>query len=181
MQVLVHPYNDDWPLQFEAIRQKIWPAVSHLASAIEHVGSTSVPGLAAKPVIDLDIIIPDREVLPAVTEALATLGYQHHGNQGIPDRDVFKLDEPVRTHHLYVCLDGSLALLNHLTLRDHLRAQSDDRDAFTTLKFNLAEEFHDDITIYTASKTKFILNILARNSFSAASLESIRRANIAAG
>lgn len=165
MKVQVHPYNEDWPRQFAALHQRLWPAVSHLATSIEHVGSTSVPGLPAKPVIDLDIVIPTRDCLPAITSALAALGYQHRGDQGIPDRDAYRLIEPVRTQHLYVCPAGSLPLHNHLTLRDHLRANPTDRNAYAQLKFDLAQKFPNDIDSYIAGKTDFILNILAQYPF----------------
>ncbi len=177
-KVQVHPYNPDWALQFQALHQRLWPAVSHLASSIEHVGSTAVPGLPAKPILDVDIVIPTRDSLPAITAALASLGYQHRGNQGIPDRDAYRLDEPIRTQHLYVCPAGSLPLHNHLVLRDHLRANDTDRDAYAQLKQALAMQFPTDIDSYIAGKTSFILDILARYQFTPASLNEIRQANL---
>jgi GrpB-like predicted nucleotidyltransferase (UPF0157 family) len=162
MKVQVHPYNPDWPRHFEALQQRLWPAVSHLATAIEHVGSTAVPGLPAKPILDVDIVIPTRQHLSAITAALADLGYQYRGNQGIPDRDAYRLIEPVRTQHLYVCPADSLPLHNHLALRDHLRANPNDRDAYARLKFELAQKFPNDIDSYIAGKTDFILKILAQ-------------------
>jgi GrpB-like predicted nucleotidyltransferase (UPF0157 family) len=174
MKVQVQPYDSNWPHQFEALRQRIWPAVSSFATSIEHVGSTSVPGLAAKPVIDIDIIIPVLTSLPQTIAALATLGYSYHGDQGIPGREAFKLNETPRTHHLYVCPQGSLPLSNHLTLRDHLRANPEDRAAYSRLKFDLARQHPHDIDSYIRGKTDFILDILARHGFPSATLDSIR-------
>ncbi len=175
MQVL--DYDALWPAQFEALYKLLWPAVQGLATGIEHVGSTSVPGLAAKPVIDLDIVIPSRELLPQITGRLASLGYIHRGNLGIEDRESYSIPEPKRTHRLYVCPVSSLALRNHLTLRDHLRANPQDRDAYAQLKHQLAGQFPNDIDSYIAGKTDFIVSILASNGFARIQLNGIRRAN----
>lgn len=181
MKVQVLDYDPRWPIQFDQLHNLLWPAVSHLATSIEHVGSTAVPGLPAKPIIDVDIVIPTRDSLPAITAALASLGYQHRGNQGIPDRDAYRLDEPIRTQHLYVCPAGSLPLHNHLVLRDHLRANDADRDAYAQLKQALAIQFPTDIDSYIAGKTSFILDILARYQFTPDSLNEIRQANLTIG
>src|SRR5262245_51865013 len=97
-----------------------------VAVTIEHVGSTAVPGLAAKPIIDMDVVIRSRSDLPAVITRLATLGYQHQGDLGIPDREAFRPPPGLPPHHLYVCLAGCAALRNHITLRDHLRSHPAD-------------------------------------------------------
>ncbi len=175
MQIL--DYDPNWPIQFEQFHSLLWPAVHDLATSIEHVGSTSVPGLAAKPVIDLDIIIPAREVLPQITSRLNSLGYIHRGNLGIEDRESYSIPELKRTHRLYVCPASSLALKNHLTLRDHLRANPQDRDAYATIKQQLAIQFPNDIDSYIAGKTEFILGILAICGFPQSQLDDIRRAN----
>lgn len=180
-KVQVDPYNPEWPRQFEALHERIWPAVSQLATSIEHVGSTSVPGLAAKPIIDIDIVIPSREVLPQIIDSLATIGYEHRGDQGIPDREAFKIPELLRTHRLYVCHQGALPLKSHLTLRDHLRSNPQDRDAYAALKFALAQKFPNDIDSYIMGKTDFILDILARNQFPQQDLDQIRQANLTIG
>jgi GrpB-like predicted nucleotidyltransferase (UPF0157 family) len=152
--------------------------VSDLALAVEHVGSTSVPGLAAKPIIDLDIVIPSRNELPVIVKRLAALGYAHRGNLGIEDRDAFS--EPVNQpeHHLYVCPRDSLALRNHMVFRNHLRAHPCDAAEYAGLKRRLAEKFSLTIGRYIEGKSAFILSILARYEFSADQLESIRIANV---
>ena len=123
--VIVVPYDPAWPEEFEKIRAHIWPAIQGAAECVEHVGSTSVPGLAAKPVIDIDIVISDEHHFPAVKAALESLGYWHNGDQGIPGREAFKYDPAQKPelmrHHLYVCAADSVELQRHLTLRDHLR------------------------------------------------------------
>jgi GrpB-like predicted nucleotidyltransferase (UPF0157 family) len=171
-------YDPEWANRFQRLREKIWPSVRDFATAIEHVGSTSVPGLAAKPVLDIDIVIPSRNQIQLAVTRLASLGYTHLGDLGIVDREAFRaapVDGPA--HHLYVCLNDSIALLNHLTLREHLSANPTEVEAYSALKKRLAEECGRDIQSYVEGKTDFILAILARHGFSAESLESIRRAN----
>jgi len=91
-QVVVVAWQPEWPARFEEIRGALLPALEGLICGIEHVGSTSVPGLAAKPIIDLDIVLPDASVFPRVRDALAGLGYRHEGDLGIPGREAFKYD-----------------------------------------------------------------------------------------
>jgi GrpB-like predicted nucleotidyltransferase (UPF0157 family) len=171
--VQVVEYDPRWPEQFCLIRDRIWPCVGDIAIAIEHVGSTSVPGLAAKPVIDMDIVIPSRNEFPVIAMRLATLGYQHRGNLGIEDREAFWAPERRSDHHLYVCPRDSVALRNHIALRDHLRAHPLDAAAYSNLKRQLAERFSLDVDRYVEGKTDFILSILTRQGFSTEQLDLI--------
>lgn len=134
-----------------------------------------MPGLAAKPVIDIDIVIPDYASLPQAITALASLGYTHHGDQGIPGREVFKRVESPRTNHLYVCPQDSIPLRNHLVLRDYLRSNTEARDTYAHLKFDLAQKHSNDMHSYIRGKTDFILAILGHQGFDSNSLDSIRR------
>ena len=174
---LVVDPDPEWPNQFRRLRDKVWPAVSDFALAIEHVGSTSAPGLAAKPVIDLDIVIPSRNEMSIAVAQLGRIGYVHLGDLGIEDREAFRTPEVLPVHHLYVCPRDSVALINHLALRDHLRAHPADVAAYAALKKRLAEQFRGDIDGYVEDKTGFILAILAQYGFTADRLDSIRRAN----
>jgi GrpB-like predicted nucleotidyltransferase (UPF0157 family) len=175
--VQVVDYNPEWPDRFCRIRDGIWPSVRDVAVTVEHVGSTAVPGLAAKPIIDLDIVISSRSDAPLIAMRLARLGYVHCGNLGIEDREAFRTPENQPAHHLYVCSCESTALRNHIALRDHLRAHRSDVVAYSNLKKQLAARFARDIDRYVEGKTDFILSILAQYGFSADHLDSIRRAN----
>ena len=119
IQVVDH--GRDWPRTFLRLRHWIWPSVSDVAIAIEHVGSTAVPGMAAKPVIDMDVVIASRTNLPSIVSRLGSLGYQHRGDLGIADREAFLAPRNQPAHHLYLCVENSLALKNHLAVRDYLR------------------------------------------------------------
>ena len=175
--VQVVDYDPNWVEQFAQLRDRLSPCVGDIAISIEHVGSTSVPGLAAKPIIDLDIVIPTRQDLAVVILLLAELGYSYQGNLGIEDREAFSSAEDEPPHNLYVCPRDSAGLRNHLALRDHLRANPQDASAYAALKRRLALEFPNDVERYAEGKTDFILSILGQYGFSSDRLDSIRRAN----
>jgi GrpB-like predicted nucleotidyltransferase (UPF0157 family)/GNAT superfamily N-acetyltransferase len=178
-EVIVEPYNPNWPLQFEEIKRTLWSVVGGFATSVEHVGSTSVPGLAAKPILDIDIVIKDMALLDRAIPALSHLGYEHRGNLGIEGREAFRAKNPLHEHNLYVCLEGGLALRNHLCLRDSLRTDAALRDEYATIKFRLAREFPDSIDHYIEGKTEFILRVLRTHGHDPESLEQIRLVNLA--
>jgi GrpB-like predicted nucleotidyltransferase (UPF0157 family) len=126
-------YDATWPALFEQLRDAYAPALASAGVpfvAIEHVGSTSVPGLAAKPVIDCDIVVAAQDVDAALL-VLVELGFRPVGELGIPQRWAFKHPAGWPRTATYVVVDGSLALRNHLAVRDSLRAAglSDDERA----------------------------------------------------
>jgi GrpB-like predicted nucleotidyltransferase (UPF0157 family) len=170
-------YDPDWPRIFSQLRNRIWPAVRDLALAIEHVGSTSIPGMAAKPVIDIDVVVGSRVDLPRLILRLETLGYQHRGNLGIEDREAFTPPDDQHPQHVYACPQNSLALLNHIAVRDFLRTHPSEAQAYSSLKRELAERHFNERNRYGEGKTDFLLSILAQCGFSAEQLDTIKRAN----
>src|SRR5690348_9299056 len=98
-EVIVVDYDPNWPQLFESLRSAVWAVVADIAISIEHVGSTAVPGLTAKPVIDMDVIVPDREVSAAITR-LAGLGYEHQGDIGVAWREAFRRPRNSPPHNL---------------------------------------------------------------------------------
>jgi GrpB-like predicted nucleotidyltransferase (UPF0157 family) len=177
MKVLVVDYDAAWAATFVALRRPIWEAVQDVALAIEHVGSTAVPGLAAKPVIDMDIVVQSHSALRRVIERLGALGYAHRGNLGIEGREAFERPPGSSPHHLYACVAGSTALRNHLHVRDWLRTHPHAAAAYGALKKELAARFRDDIDAYVEGKTRFLLEILREGGFAAAELAAIAAAN----
>ncbi len=175
--IVVVPYDPVWPAAFEQLRQVIWPVVADVATSIEHVGSTSVPGLAAKPVIDISVVVPAVDDVTSAIERLAGLGYVHSGDLGVRGREAFQSPHQAPRHHLYLCPRGSLALRNHLVVRDHLRTHPEDAARYGALKLQLAGQYRDDIAAYTAGKTETILRILASAGFRPDELETIERIN----
>ncbi|MHB9108691.1 MAG: GrpB family protein [Armatimonadota bacterium] len=123
---LVQPYNPAWPAWFARMQAFLEPVLAGVPYRIEHVGSTAVPGMTAKPIIDI-LIIVDRPVFPLVKDRLATLGYVHQGDLGITDREAFDLADQVTKgslpyRHLYVAIDGTAAPREQLCFRNFLRA-----------------------------------------------------------
>ena len=159
--VIVQPYNKEWKSDFEAIRSELDIALGDLAMRIEHVGSTSVEGLSAKPVIDIDVVIRDRSVLPKVVIALQKTGYNHEGNLGIPGREAFKYEgkEHLRKHHLYVCAQDSEELRRHIAFRDYLRSHPEAVAEYSRVKEEGARLYPLDIDKYIEHKSPFIEKI----------------------
>ena len=123
-KVMVLPYDEAWETAFEQIKEEISQALGDLAIAIEHVGSTSVEGMSAKPCIDLDVVIAEESLLGEVVDKLGAIGYIHEGDLGIPGREAFRYTEKphLMKHHLYVCPRDSEELRRHVTFREFLRA-----------------------------------------------------------
>jgi GrpB-like predicted nucleotidyltransferase (UPF0157 family) len=175
--IVVVDYDSAWPVIFERLRARVWPAVCDIAVAIEHVGSTSVPGLAAKPIIDMSIVVPSPVDVPAGIARVTALGYIHEGEMGVEGRDAFRAPSGLPRHNLYLCPTGSLGLVNQVGVRDYLRAHPEAARAYGELKKQLALQFPNDIEGYVAGKTDVVLEILKRAGVSADRLEAIERAN----
>jgi GrpB-like predicted nucleotidyltransferase (UPF0157 family) len=159
--IVVVAYDPGWPVRFARLRDTLAAALGRLAVRIEHVGSTAVPGLAAKPIIDLDVVIAARTDLPAIIERLRPVGYAHQGDLGVGGREAFVAPSGGPSHHLYVCAADSAALARHLILRDLLRADPEAAGAYADLKRTLAARHRHDRAAYTDAKTAFIEALLA--------------------
>ena len=160
-KVTVLPYTPSWRDAFEAIKSEVAQVLGDQAVAIEHVGSTAVEGMSAKPCIDLDVVIEDVCALPAVIEKLAHIGYVHEGNLGIPGREAFcYTDKPhLMAHHLYVCAKDCAELRRHLTFRDFLRSHPEAVKRYSAVKEQAAHLFPNDIDKYIAHKSPCILEL----------------------
>lgn len=158
VKVIVEPYNENWKTAFDVIRQELEEAIGDLVIGIEHVGSTSVEGLSAKPCIDIDVVIRDYTVFDEVVRRLAAIGYIHEGDLGIKDREAFRYtDKPhLMQHHLYVCPQASEELHRHITFRDYLRSHPEAVQKYGAVKAQAAQLFPDDIDQYIAYKSPCI-------------------------
>ena len=157
-KVIVLPYDAAWESAFEAIRAEIQTALGDLILGIEHVGSTSVKGMSAKPCIDIDVVIRDYSVFDAVVQKLDAIGYIHEGDLGIKDREAFKYtDKPhLMLHHLYVCPQDSEELRRHIVFRDFLRKNPEAVKKYSRVKETAAQLFPDEIEQYIAFKAPCI-------------------------
>jgi len=166
--IVVSPYDPNWPGMFAAEAVRLRQAMGDHALRIEHVGSTSVPGLAAKPVIDIQVSVPSLEPRDLYRTWLADLGYTHF------DLGAFDLVYPFfkkpaawpSTHHVHLCVAGSEQERDHLTFRDFLRRNPIVAGEYAVLKRKLAAA-HDGLTLesqerYSLAKTEFVRSVLAR-------------------
>ena len=157
-RVKVLPYDESWKLAFEEIKSEIVDVLGELIMGIEHVGSTSVEGLSAKPCIDLDVIIKDYSVFDVVVRKLESIGYIYEGNLGIADREAFKYAHKpyLMQRHLYVCPQYSEELYRHITFRDFLRSNPEAAKKYGMTKETAARLFPDDIDKYMEYKSPCI-------------------------
>lgn len=157
-RVIVVPYEEAWESAFEEIKNEIEGAIGDIVLGIEHIGSTSVKGLSAKPCIDIDVIIKDYSVFDEIVRKLGAIGYIHEGNLGIKDREAFKYNDKLHLmkHHLYVCPQYSEELRRHITFRDFLRHNTEAVNKYSLVKEKAAELFPNDIDKYIEYKNPCI-------------------------
>jgi GrpB-like predicted nucleotidyltransferase (UPF0157 family) len=173
--VLIQDYDPSWPDAFSKLAARIEAALSSLVITVEHIGSTAVPGLAAKPIIDLDVVLASPADLPEAIGLLATLGYAHEGDVGIAGREAFCSPTAEPRHHLYVLIAGANELRRHLAFRDALRSSEDLRIKYAEHKRALAKAYQRDRSGYTEAKTAFITSIVDTSSRTPRTTDAIDR------
>ncbi len=168
--ITITDYDPRWPVLFEEERRLILNAIGEWVADVQHVGSTAVPGLAAKPIIDIMVAVQnERGMIQSITP-LVKLGYECLGEYGIPSRNYFRKNAETaglglshggvaRTHHLHMFPAGHTEWDRHLHFRDYLRAHPPVADEYTSLKRELAGRFTTDLEGYTEAKTEFIRGI----------------------
>ncbi len=167
--MLIEKYSPNWPRFFKDIKREIENALYGIEYNIEHIGSTSVPYLDAKPIIDIDIMYSTQTDFLRIKAGLEKAGYYHNGDQGIKDREVFKRDgqsvneilDSVK-HHLYVCPVNSQALERHLLSRDYLKKNNWARLEYQQMKYELAEKANQNRKRYAELKELKINSFIDR-------------------
>jgi GrpB-like predicted nucleotidyltransferase (UPF0157 family) len=157
--IFLSPYDGAWPRLFEAEADRIEAACVGLPVRLEHIGSTSVPGLAAKPVIDILAGRPPRSRAEPYIAAFKQLGYEHKGAFGIPGREYFRRGSP-RSHHVHLFSWSNPLWDDHIVFRDWLREHPEARRDYEALKRDLSIAFAEDRNGYTDAKGPFIRSIL---------------------
>lgn len=191
MKVIIQPHNPAWEAEFLKARDNLYLILKDVPIiSIEHVGSTTVPGLPAKPVLDIDIVAtPDQ--LPAISAAMAAAGYTDLGELGVPDRFVFRQpgykpsdvatgaleDAAEMRRNTYVVLDGSLAWKNHRDSKKVLLENVALREEYGKVKEQLAEIEFMDVDEYCKAKNEILLKILRSAGWGEEELEEVRKAN----
>ena len=160
---LVTEYDPKWPAWFESIQTRLELALTAIDHRVEHVGSTAVPGMIAKPIIDLDLVV-ERQDFSRTKERLAAIGYVHQGDLGILDREAFdvvdaQLKKILPPHHLYVCVADADALFDRLAFRDFLRKSPEWVRRLSLHKRQLCEQGRNDRKKYMDGKAAMVREI----------------------
>lgn len=159
--IIVVAHDPQWANQFAQDRARLLDALRDFNVQIEHIGSTSVVGLAAKPIIDIMIIVENEtDALRSITP-IVRLGCICFGEHGVEGRVYFR-DEKPSTRHLHLYVQDNPEIERHLNFRDYLRVHPDTAQQYAELKYALAEKFRNDRPGYTEAKTEFIRGIEAR-------------------
>ena len=154
----LHPYDPRWPDQYQYEAQLIAEIFSDQLTAIHHIGSTAIPGIKAKPVIDIMVVVPVIEQVNQFNQAMINLGYIPRGERGIPGRRYFrKGTDEMHSHHVHVYGHGHEAIMQQLNFRDYLRAHPVEAQAYSQLKEVLAQQYREDPAGYTEGKTDFVV------------------------
>jgi GrpB-like predicted nucleotidyltransferase (UPF0157 family) len=161
--VIVVPWDERWPGLFEVAAAELRAAAGDALLAIEHVGSTAVRGLAAKPVLDMLAGVANFEAARGLVPALQQLGYEYRPDNDIPDRHYFRRGPATgRTHHLSLAEPAAEHYRNTILFRDALRADPALASAYAALKYELGARYPRDREAYLDGKTAFVLEVLAR-------------------
>lgn len=174
----VKDYNPQWKNWFKRLKEQVWPYLGAHAVDFIHVGSTSIEGMAAKPIIDIDVVVKNFDDFDKIKQAMGQIGYIHEGDLGIVDREKFKpKQEPEIAHNLYVILEDSIAFKNHLLLKKHLDENSIDHKRYKDLKIKLSKKMkkRED---YCKKKTELILEFLQTQGMSNDDIDLIRTQNL---
>lgn len=157
--MILTAYQENWKPDFESIAQVLKHELRHLNVFIEHIGSTAIPGLAAKPIIDIDLVFTNMEFFEKVKDGLLLTGYYHNGDQGISGREVFKrqanFQHPIldkMKHHLYVCNENNEELRRHLLFRNYLKTHPEASNEYAKMKHRIAAVANQDRKIYASLK-----------------------------
>ncbi|MFB9326665.1 GrpB family protein [Paenibacillus aurantiacus] len=151
-KVEVVPPDASWPERYREESAKLQRALEAEIVAMHHIGSTSIPGMHAKPIIDVLVEVRDIEAVDAYNDNMRRLGYQPKGENGIPLRRYFNKGGAQRTHHVHVFQAGSEHVTRHLAFRDYLTAHPEEAKRYAELKIELARQYPSDMNAYIEGK-----------------------------
>ncbi|WP_208587763.1 GrpB family protein [Gracilibacillus suaedae] len=161
-KVEVCPYNEKWQTMFVEEARKLKFIFGNDIVDIHHIGSTSVPGLKAKPIIDMMPVVKDINSIDRFNAEMNNIGYVHKGENGIHRRRYFQKGGDNRTHHVHIFQDGSYEIKRHLAFRDYLRFHLEEKKSYGDLKEHLAQQFPYDIASYISGKERLVKEIEAK-------------------
>jgi GrpB-like predicted nucleotidyltransferase (UPF0157 family)/GNAT superfamily N-acetyltransferase len=164
-KIEVVQYDPRWPEMFESEAKWIKQALGDNGLEVHHIGSTSIPGLSAKPIIDILPVVKDIQEVDKATEAMASIGYEAKGEHGIAFRRFFHKGKEVRTHHVHVYQQGDSEISRYVKFRDWMRSHPEDAANYAQIKAELAEKFPYDMLQYCSGKDAFVAHIDAKSGF----------------
>ncbi|MCA9917735.1 MAG: GrpB family protein [Anaerolineales bacterium] len=159
-KVILAPHNPDWIAQYETESARLTAVFQPILVAIHHVGSTAIPGIKAKPTIDILLVVTEITAVNHLIQPMAKLGYISKGENGLPGRHYFrKGSDDFHTHHIHAYAENHPEIARHLNFCDYLRTHPNDAAAYSQLKEQLAQQHFSDPATYTNNKTEFIHTI----------------------
>jgi GrpB-like predicted nucleotidyltransferase (UPF0157 family) len=159
--VKLENYNEMWKKIFEEESKLISSTINEFLIDIQHTGSTAIPGMAAKPIIDIAVAIDSLSNIEKIIQFLQEVGYHYRGEQGISGRHLFaKGDEENRTHYLHIMEKNHPEWKNHILFRDYLKSNPKVAKEYERIKRELAKKYESDRGKYTEGKSKFIQKII---------------------
>lgn len=158
-KIEVYSYDEKWKQMFKEEAAKLQIIFGNEIVDIHHIGSTSVPGLKAKPIIDIMPVVRDINSVDNYNISMQEIGYEPKGENGIPKRRYFQKGGENRTHHVHIYQTGSYEIKRHLAFRDYLRLHTDDMKKYADLKEELAQKFPYDIESYINGKNCLVKEI----------------------
>lgn len=164
MHYQVAPHDPDWKRQYAHEAESITGALTSISVRLQHIGSTAIPNIDAKPIIDILMEVDDLGALDSLSPAIERLGYEVMGEFGIPERRYFRKNDAAgtRTHQIHAFQTGSPGAVRHLVFRDYMIAHPEAALAYSTLKQSLARQHPDDFEAYMDGKDAFIKEHEAR-------------------
>jgi GrpB-like predicted nucleotidyltransferase (UPF0157 family) len=160
-KIAIVEYDASWPGLFEAERELLHQTLGDVVVDVHHVGSTAVPGLAAKPIIDILVEVTNVEALDGLNREMEAIGYKPKGEFGIPGRRYFQKGGDERTHHIHAFARGDFNVTRHIAFRDYLRANPQIAREYGELKRRVAETCDNDIDRYCDGKDAYVKRIEA--------------------
>jgi GrpB-like predicted nucleotidyltransferase (UPF0157 family) len=162
-KVKIVPYTELWKKAYQDEEKLLWRVIGEFVIDIQHIGSTSIPGLASKPIIDIAAFVKSLNIGEECIKPLEKIGYEYHDDAGIPGRHFFvKGSKDNRTHFLHIEEINGELWKNHLLFRDYLRKHREAAIEYEDLKIELAKKYGNDRDTYTIEKDWFIKTILAK-------------------
>lgn len=156
--VVVVPYDPSWPDVFEAEANKLRSGLGSAVVDVHHIGSTAVPGMAAKPIIDILVVVRDIVDAPLVMKAMESSGFTCYGDFGVPGRKFYRR-EGIPPLHVHLFSDGHPSIERDLNFRDILRRETRIANEYAEVKIELVGKFHGDRPSYSRAKEEFIARI----------------------